>query len=242
MPAPDLSVVIPVCNEQDNVAPLAREIVVALAGRQFEILFVDDGSTDATLERLRGLRAEIPQLRVLRHSRRSGQSYAVASGVRAAAAEWVATLDGDGQNDPADIPALLAAQHAADGNVSLVMGNRAANRRDTWLRRLQSRIANGVRASLLKDDTVDSGCGIKLLHRPTFLALPFFNHMHRFMPALYRRQGAVVLSVPVNHRPRLQGTSKYGLLNRLWVGVVDILGVMWLQSRFAPGLVVEEDC
>jgi dolichol-phosphate mannosyltransferase len=242
VPAPDLSVVIPVCNEQDNVVPLAREIVVALAGRQFEILFVDDGSTDATLERLRGLRTEMPQLRVLRHSRRSGQCYAVASGVRAAAAEWVATLDGDGQNDPADIPALLAAQAAGEGNVRLVMGNRAANRRDTWLRRLQSSIANGVRASLLKDDTADSGCGIKLLHRPTFLALPFFNHMHRFMPALYRRQGAVVLSVPVNHRPRLQGTSKYGLLNRLWVGVVDILGVMWLQSRFAPGLVVEEDC
>lgn len=241
MPAPDLSVVIPVCNEQDNVAPLAREIVVALAGRPFEILFVDDGSTDETLARLRALRAEIPQLRVLRHSRRSGQSYAVASGVHAAAAEWVATLDGDGQNDPADIPALLAAQAAAHGKVRLVMGNRAANRRDTWLRRLQSRIANGVRAALLKDDTEDSGCGIKLLHRPTFLALPFFNHMHRFMPALYRRQGTLVLSVPVNHRPRMQGTSKYGLLNRLWVGVVDILGVMWLQSRFASGLHVEED-
>ena len=121
------------------------------------------------------------------------------------------------------------------------MGNRAANRRDSWLRRLQSRIANGVRATLLKDDTADSGCGIKLLYRPTFLALPFFNHMHRFMPALYRHQGTLVLSVPVNHRPRLQGTSKYGLLNRLWVGVVDIFGVMWLQSRFASGLHVEED-
>lgn len=245
MPAPDLSVVIPVCNEQDNVVPLAREIAVALAGRQFEVLFVDDGSTDATLERLRALRVEIPQLRVLRHSRRSGQSYAVASGVRAARAEWVATLDGDGQNDPADIPALVAAQVASQastaGQVRLVMGNRAANRRDTWLRRLQSRVANGVRSSLLKDDTADSGCGIKLLHRPTFLELPFFNHMHRFMPALYRRQGGVVLSVPVNHRPRLQGTSKYGLLNRLWVGVVDILGVMWLQSRFAAGLVVDEE-
>jgi dolichol-phosphate mannosyltransferase len=178
VPAPDLSVVIPVCNEQDNVAPLAREIVVALAGRQFEILFVDDGSTDATLERLRALRAEIPQLRVLRHSRRSGQSYAVASGVHAAAAEWVATLDGDGQNDPADIPALLAAQAAAEGSVALVMGNRAANRRDTWLRRLQSRVANGVRATLLKDDTADSGCGIKLLHRATFLTLPFFNYLY----------------------------------------------------------------
>lgn len=241
MPAPDLSVVIPVCNEQDNVVPLAREIAVALAGRHFEVLFVDDGSTDATVERLRGLRAEIPQLRVLLHSRRSGQSYAVASGVRAARAEWVATLDGDGQNDPADIPAMVAAQCAAGGAVKLVMGNRAANRRDTWLRRLQSRVANGVRASLLQDDTADSGCGIKLMHRATFLELPFFNHMHRFMPALYRRQGGLVLSVPVNHRPRLQGTSKYGLLNRLWVGVVDIVGVMWLQSRFVAGLVVEED-
>ncbi|MEY4377612.1 MAG: hypothetical protein RJB26_2162 [Pseudomonadota bacterium] len=241
MAAPEVSVVIPVCNEQDNVVPLAREIAVALAGRQFEVLFVDDGSTDATVEKLRGLRVEIPQLRVLLHSRRSGQSYAVASGVRAARAEWVATLDGDGQNDPADIPALVAAQRAAGEKVGLVMGNRAANRQDNWLRRWQSRIANGVRSSLLKDDTADSGCGIKLLHRPTFLELPFFNHMHRFMPALYRRQGAVVLSVPVNHRPRLQGTSKYGLLNRLWVGVVDIFGVMWLQSRFAAGLDVREE-
>jgi dolichol-phosphate mannosyltransferase len=241
VPAPDLSVVIPVCNEQDNVVPLAREIAAALAGRRFEVLFVDDGSTDGTVESVRAARAEIPEVRLLRHSRRSGQSYAVATGVRAAGAEWVATLDGDGQNDPADIPALVSARQAAGVEVRLVMGNRAANRRDTWLRRLQSRVANGVRGGLLGDGTPDTGCGIKLMHRPTFLELPFFNHMHRFMPALYRRHGFQVISVPVNHRPRLQGTSKYGLFNRLWVGIVDIMGVMWLQRRFVPGLTVSED-
>lgn len=241
MPLPDLSVVIPVCNEQDNVVPLAREIAAALAGRRFEVLFVDDGSTDATIEAIRTARAEIPEVRLLRHSRRSGQSYAVATGVRAARSEWVATLDGDGQNDPADIPALVVAQQGAGPTVRLVMGNRAANRRDTWLRRLQSRVANGVRGGLLGDGTPDTGCGIKLMHRPTFLELPFFNHMHRFMPALYQRHGATVISVPVNHRPRLQGTSKYGLFNRLWVGIVDIFGVMWLQRRFAAGLSVSEE-
>jgi dolichol-phosphate mannosyltransferase len=241
LPTPDLSVVIPVCNEQDNVLPLAREIAAALAGRRFEVLFVDDGSTDGTTEAVRAARTEIPEVRLLCHSRRSGQSAAVVSGVQAARAEWVATLDGDGQNDPADIPALLAVQVAAGAGVYLVMGNRTT-RKDTWLRRLQSRIANGVRGGLLNDGTPDTGCGIKLLHRPTFLQLPVFDHMHRFMPALYQRQGSQVISVPVNHRPRLQGLSKYGLFNRLWVGIVDILGVMWLQRRYQPGLTVREDC
>ena len=239
-----ISVVVPVCNEEDNVVPLAREIAAALRGRYpFEILFVDDGSTDGTAEAVRGARRDIPEVRLLQHSRRSGQSAAVASGVRRARGEWIATLDGDGQNDPADFPAMLdalAAARESDPDVKLVMGNRVT-RRDTWLRRLSSRVANGVRGGLLGDGTPDTGCGIKLMHRDTFLELPFFDHMHRVLPALYQRQGAKVISVPVNHRPRTRGTSKYGLNNRLWVGIVDLYGVMWLKSRFKPGLEVREE-
>jgi dolichol-phosphate mannosyltransferase len=239
-----VSVVIPVCNEEDNVVPLAREIEAAFRGRRpFEILFVDDGSNDGTADAVRTARQEIPEVRLLRHSRRSGQSAAVASGVRRAHGEWIATLDGDGQNDPADFPSMLealAAARQAGGDVRLVMGNRVT-RRDTWLRRLSSRVANGVRGWLLDDGTPDTGCGIKLMHRDTFLELPFFDHMHRFLPALYQRQGAKVISVPVNHRPRTRGTSKYGLHNRLWVGIVDLYGVMWLKSRYKPGLEVREE-
>lgn len=239
-----LSVVIPVCNEADNVLPLAREIAAALRPRTtIEILFVDDGSDDGTLAAMRAARDEIPEMRLLRHSRRSGQSAAVHTGVRRARGTWIATLDGDGQNDPADFPAMLDAldqAQGADSTVRLVMGNRVT-RRDTWLRRVSSRVANGVRGWLLDDGTPDTGCGIKLMHRETFLELPFFDHMHRFLPALYQRQGASVISVPVNHRPRTRGTSKYGLHNRLWVGIVDMFGVMWLRSRFKPGLEVVEE-
>ncbi len=239
-PAPSLSVVVPVCNEAENVEPLVREIARALGPLSHEILYVDDGSTDDTVERVRRLRAAgVPQLRLLRHSFRAGQSAAVASGVRGARAEWVATLDGDGQNDPADLPALLAARDA-NPQARLVMGHRQT-RRDTAWRRLQSRVANGVRGRLLGDGTPDTGCGIKLLHRPTFLTLPYFDHMHRFLPALYQRAGAVVISVPVRHRPRERGQSKYGLFDRLWVGIVDMLGVMWLRRRFQPGLSVSEE-
>jgi dolichol-phosphate mannosyltransferase len=182
-------------------------------------------------------------VRLIRHSRRSGQSAAVRTGVRFARAEWVATLDGDGQNDPADIPALVSACEAArraDPSVLLVMGHRTT-RRDSWLKRVSSRVANGVRGRLLGDGTPDTGCGIKLMHRATFLELPFFDHLHRFLPALYRQQGAAVISVPVNHRPRTRGTSKYGLHNRLWVGIVDLFGVMWLGTRARPGLNAAEE-
>jgi dolichol-phosphate mannosyltransferase len=235
-----MSVVIPVCNEAENVGPLAQEIHAALAQfTPFEIIFVDDGSTDGTdqaIERARN--GGIPEIRLLRHDRRSGQSTAVLTGVRAARAEWIATLDGDGQNDPADIPALIAAADAArqagEDDLKLVMGNRSKARRDTWLRRVSSRVANGVRARMLRDGTPDTGCGIKLMHRETFLALPHFNHMHRFLPALYQRAGARVISVPVRHRPRTRGTSKYGLHNRLWVGIVDLFGVRWLIRRAPP--------
>lgn len=238
-----ISVVIPVCNEEGNVVPLAQEIHAALQPFQpFEIIFVDDGSTDGTRAMLQQARASgIPELRVLAHSRRSGQSAAVHTGVRAAQAEWIATLDGDGQNDPADIPALIDAQAAGGSNLKLVMGNRKASRKDTWLRKVSSSVANGVRGWFLRDRTPDTGCGIKVFHRATFLDLPRFDHMHRFLPALFLRQGARVVSIPVSHRPRTRGTSKYGMLNRLWVGIVDIMGVMWLRRRFKPGLLVRED-
>jgi dolichol-phosphate mannosyltransferase len=215
--APEVSVVIPVCNEEENVGPLAREIVAALDGRIFEILFIDDGSTDGTAAALRALQSDIPQLRILSHSFRAGQSAAVCTGVRHARAGWVATLDG----------------------AELVMGNRV-QRRDTWLRHAQSRVANGVRGWLLGDGTPDTGCGIKVMHRETFMDLPRFDHMHRFLPALFLRAGKRVVSVPVKHRPRERGTSKYGLFDRLWVGIVDIFGVMWLRRRFKPGLTARE--
>jgi dolichol-phosphate mannosyltransferase len=238
----ELSVVVPVCNEAENVEPLAREIDAALQGRSYEMIFVDDGSTDETAANLKKLKSSLPALRVLSHSFRSGQSAAVASGVRAARAAWIATLDGDGQNDPADIPKLIAARDSNEGRgVKLFMGNRRASRKDTGWRRFQSRVANGVRSGMLGDDTPDTGCGIKLFSRDVFMDLPRFDHMHRFLPALFQRHGARVVSVPVSHRERTRGTSKYGMLNRAWVGIVDIIGVMWLRRRYKPGLLVRED-
>lgn len=228
-----LSVVVPVKNEQDNVEPLVREIAAALAGNTiFEILYVNDGSTDATQSRLDALKTEFPMLRTIRHRASCGQSRAVTTGVAAARYEWIATLDGDGQNDPADIPALLAklADPVQPANLALLAGWRA-KRNDTFIRRLSSRIANGVRARMLKDNTPDTGCGLKVFARETFLALPNFDHMHRFLPALVMRNGGAVVSVPVNHRPRERGSSKYGVHNRLWVGIVDLFGVAWLQRR-----------
>lgn len=240
---PEVSVVVPVCNEAENVEPLAREIAAALGGRvPFEMIFVDDGSTDGTAEAAQRARAAgVQPLRLLRHSFRSGQSAAVVTGVRAARAPWIATLDGDGQNDPADLPRLLEARRdPAHNGVLLFMGNRTT-RKDTWLRRLSSRIANSVRSRLLGDATPDTGCGIKVFHRDTFLCLPVFDHMHRFLPALFLRAGSGVVSLPVSHRPRTRGRSKYGVHNRLWVGIVDMFGVMWLRARFRSGLKVVEE-
>lgn len=237
----EISVVIPVCNEAENVEPLAREIAAALKGRAFEILFVDDGSTDDTAAAVLRAREVVPEVRLLRHSFRAGQSAAVTTGVRHARAEWVGTLDGDGQNDPADLPKLMSARlDPANADVVLFQGHRVS-RKDTGFRRLQSRIANGVRSRLLGDGTPDTGCGIKLIHRASYLELPKFDHMHRFLPALFQRAGGRVISVPVNHRPRARGTSKYGMLDRLWVGIVDIGGVMWLRRRYKPGLTVREE-
>jgi len=237
----DLSVVIPVYNEQDNVLPLVAEIRAALDGRlDYEVVYVDDGSNDATPERLAEAASGFPRLRVLRHRRSCGQSTAVHTGVKAARARWVATLDGDGQNDPADLLRLLERVSGSEGagNLRLIAGYRR-NRRDSWTKRWSSRIANGVRGRLLRDRTPDTGCGLKLFRRDTFLELPYFDHMHRFLPALVLRSGGEVCSVEVAHRPRERGRSKYGLHNRLWVGIVDLFGVAWLQRRARLAQVTE---
>ena len=234
-PDPELSVVVPVHNEAGNIASLVGEIADALEGvATFEIVYVDDGSSDTTLEALTTARQRAPMLRVLRHARSMGQSTALRTGVLAARGHWIATLDGDGQNDPADIPALLArarelARQRGD-NAVLIAGWRS-RRRDGWYTRWQSKLANGVRARLLRDGTPDTGCGLKVYARDLFIALPYFDHMHRFMPALVKRTGGEVHSLPVNHRPRTRGRSHYGLFNRLWAGIVDTAGVMWLARR-----------
>ena len=245
VPTPDysgqVSVVVPVKNEADNILPLIEEIHAALEGRaDFEVIYVDDGSTDATPQRLAQARARFPRLRVIRHRESCGQSTAVATAVRAARHPWIATLDGDAQNDPADIPALLEAVSPGrrTPGLELVAGWRS-KRNDSGLRKLSSRIANGVRGGLLGDRTPDTGCGLKVFSREVFLRLPFFDHLHRFLPALYLREGAQVVSVPVNHRPRVQGRSKYGVHNRLWVGIVDLFGVMWLQRRMKRPVIEE---
>lgn len=228
---PSLSVVVPVYNEQDNIGPLVGEIVAALRGRvAFEIIYVDDASTDQTRAALRAAMRVTPELRAVVHARQAGQSTAVRNGVRVARGTWIVTLDGDGQNDPADIPSLLAARDRASSQVKLFAGWRV-ERRDSLNKRLSSRIANAVRRVILGDATPDTGCGLKLFERAVFLELPYFDHMHRFLPALIHRAGWQTLSVPVNHRPRTAGMSKYGMWDRLWVGIVDLFGVAWLVRR-----------
>jgi dolichol-phosphate mannosyltransferase len=228
----DLSVVIPVKNEADNIAPLVGEIVAALSGRlEYEIVYVDDGSIDMTAAEIARLQPANPQLRLVRHRRSCGQSAAIRTGVKAARGAWVATLDGDGQNDPGDIPALWQIARAAPPVPPLLIAGHRAHRQDRWTKRRASRIANAVRRRMLHDDTPDTGCGLKLFPRALFLDLPYFDHMHRFLPALVLREGGIVRSLPVNHRPRERGVSKYGVLDRLWVGIVDLFGVMWLRRR-----------
>ena len=231
MNQPALSVVVPVFNERDNVAPLVGEITAALRGRvAFEIVYVDDDSKDDTLQVLQSLKAANPELRVLHHVGQSGQSTAVRTGVKAARAPWIATLDGDGQNDPADIPKLLAARDAAAPEVRLFAGWRV-DRQDSGSKRWASKWANAIRARMLRDDTPDTGCGIKLFERAAFLDLPYFDHMHRYLPALMQRAGWKTVSVPVNHRHRTAGGSKYNNLGRALVGIRDLRGVAWLIAR-----------
>lgn len=227
-----LSVVVPVKDEAGNAGPLAREITAALKGEDTEIIFVDDGSTDATAAELAALKTELPNLRVIRHGRNSGQSRAIRTGVRAARGDIVATLDGDGQNDPADLPKLIATLKAND-RFGMVSGVRA-KRKDNFSRRLASSLANGFRRRALNDTAVDSGCGIKAFRREAFLALPYFDHQHRFMTTLMLREGYDVGFADVNHRPRLHGRSKYTNLQRMFAGITDILGVRWLQARTKP--------
>ena len=231
-----LSVVVPVYNEEDNVAPLIGEIVAALRGRpagqggDFEIVYVDDCSTDDTLARLHALKAEVPELRVIRHLQQGRQSTAIRNGVKAARGTWIATLDGDGQNDPADIPKLLAERANATPDVKLFAGWRV-DRKDTGSKRWASKAANAIRSRMLRDATPDTGCGIKLFEREAFLDLPHFDHMHRYLPALMQRAGWKTVSVPVNHRHRSTGVSKYNNLNRALVGISDLRGVAWLIRR-----------
>lgn len=237
----DLTVVIPVHNEAGGIASLLDELY-ALPGElaRCPVIVVDDASSDDTAAVLQDCLHEHALLRVLRHRQRYGQSAAIATGVRAANTLWIATLDGDGQNDPRDIPRLYQAMDSASDTVWLVNGNRK-QRRDNWRKRLASRIANAVRARILGDAAPDSGCGLKVFSRATFLALPQFDHMHRFLPALVYRQGGEVMSIDVNHRARRSGKSKYGIRNRLGVGIMDLLGVRWLQHRKLQPVATELD-
>jgi dolichol-phosphate mannosyltransferase len=228
-----LSVVVPVYNELENVEPLIREIQVSLENIiAYEMIFVDDFSSDMTLNKLVQLNSTINRLRVLSHKKRSGQSAAVYTGVKAARAPLVVTLDGDGQNNPSDIPTLLEAYQENAGTAKNVMicGLRE-NRKDSFAKRFSSKIANGIRSGLLGDSTLDSGCGLKLFRVQDFMKLPSFNHMHRFLPALMIRSGGRVVSIKVSHRSRDRGKSKYGTFDRLWVGVFDLIGMVWLKSR-----------
>ncbi|MDP3853813.1 glycosyltransferase family 2 protein [Phenylobacterium sp.] len=236
---PDISVVVPVFDEEGAAPELAREIAAAFAGRSFEIVFVDDRSRDATRAALLALKPSIPQLRVLTHTSNSGQSRSIRTGILAARGDIVVTLDGDGQNDPADGPQLVDALMSGPADLVLVGGERV-KRQDSQAKKLASKFGNGVRKRLLKDTANDTGCGLKAFRREAFLRLPYFDHIHRYLPALMMREGYQVDFRPVNHRHRQTGVSKYTNLGRLWASLSDLLGVMWLQSRARLPGVVEE--
>lgn len=238
---PDLSVVIPVQNEEENIRLLIDEVRQSLDGvLDYELIYVNDGSTDSTLEILEEYRSGFPLLRIYSHQTGAGQSTAVRTGIIHAKSPVIATLDGDGQNDPADIPALYQALIAnADAGVVLVNGYRK-ERKDTFIKRISSRLANGIRGWLLDDDTPDTGCGLKVFSRIAYLEIPFFDHLHRFLPAMMINGGGKVMSVEVNHRERQLGSSHYGFFDRLWVGVFDLMGVIWLKSRTTHPVVSED--
>ena len=227
---PAVSVVVPVRNEAGNIAPLVAEIAAALQDRAFEIVYVNDGSSDATERELRALMSERPWLRQIRHAQSCGQSAAIRTGVAVARARLVVTIDGDGQNDPAFIPALIAAFDAGAPRMGLIAGQRIG-RKATAFKKLQSRVANSIRGAVLKDGTRDTGCGLKAFRRDLFLSLPYFDGLHRFLPALVRREGFDVGYIEVVDRPRRHGISNYGFWDRLWIGMVDLFGVWWLIRR-----------
>ena len=228
---PAVTVVVPVRNEAGNIAPLVAEIAAALEDKwPFEVIYVNDGSTDGTEDELKRLMAQYPWLRRVRHKRSCGQSAAVRTGVAAARAPVVATLDGDGQNDPKFLPAMIRALEADAPRVGLIAGQRVG-RKATGFKKLQSRIANGVRGAILRDGTRDSGCGLKVFRRDLFMRLPYFDGLHRFLPALVRREGFDIGYVDVVDRTRKAGVSNYGMWDRLWVGILDLAGVWWLIRR-----------
>lgn len=235
-----VSVVVPVRNEAENIAPLIAEIAAALDGRfAFEIIYVNDGSTDATAERLSAAMKARANLRRIDHEKSTGQSAAVRSGVRAARGAIVATLDGDGQNNPAFLPDLLVAIEKGGERVGLVAGQRVG-RKDTGFKKFQSRVANSVRNGILKDGTRDTGCGLKAFRREVFLMMPYFDGLHRFLPALMRREGYDIAYVDVIDRPRHSGVSNYGFFDRLWIGIMDLFGVWWLIRRKKPTPIATE--
>jgi dolichol-phosphate mannosyltransferase len=238
-----VSVLIPAKNEASNLTPLLEEIRSALAGEDYEVIVVDDGSTDSSIVELNALRRDgFKQLRILSHSRSLGQSTSIYHAAKAARGHWLATLDGDGQNDPADIPGMLALVRGSEGTpdgIKLVAGHRV-NRRDTASKRWASRFANGLRSRMLKDATPDTGCGLKVIEREAFLRLPYFDHMHRFIPALIQRHKGRMIVHPVNHRHRGAGVSKYGNLDRALVGILDLFGVWWLIKRTKLDAVPQE--
>jgi dolichol-phosphate mannosyltransferase len=238
--AVDVSIVVPVRNEAGNVAPLIAEIAAALDGRWlYEIIYVNDGSTDATPAHLSEIMKQRGNLRRIDHAISSGQSAAVRTGVRAARGAIVATLDGDGQNNPAFLPDLIAAIQGGDGRIGLAAGQRVG-RKDSGFKKLQSRIANGVRNAILRDGTRDTGCGLKAFRRDVFLVMPYFDGLHRFLPALVRREGYDIAYVDVIDRPRRSGVSNYGFFDRLWIGIMDLAGVWWLIRRKKPTPVATE--
>jgi dolichol-phosphate mannosyltransferase len=236
----DVSIVVPVRNEAENIGPLIAEIAAALDGRwKYEIIYVNDGSTDATAERIAAIMKQRENLRQISHATSSGQSAAVRSGVRAACGAIVATLDGDGQNNPAFLPDLISAIEKGGERVGLVAGQRVG-RKDTGFKKIQSRIANGVRNGILRDGTRDTGCGLKAFRREVFLMMPYFDGLHRFLPALVRREGYDIAYVEVTDRPRRSGVSNYGFFDRLWIGIMDLAGVWWLIRRKKPTPVATE--
>jgi dolichol-phosphate mannosyltransferase len=228
--SPAVSVVVPVRNEAGNIAPLLAEIAAALAGRRFEVVYVNDGSTDGTEAELKRMQAQYPWLRQIKHATSCGQSAALRTGIGAARARVIATLDGDGQNDPAFLPKLIDALREGDPRTGLIAGQRVG-RKDTGFKKFQSRVANTVRGAVLRDGTRDTGCGLKAFPRDLALALPYFDGLHRFLPALVRREGREIGYIDVVDRPRRSGTSNYGFWDRLWIGILDLAGVWWLIRR-----------